>query len=96
MKSIGVITPIKAQETPIRARWQKMGWQPTVWTADLGRQDQIFHLQLDERIHTKKLECIVLDYVGHPIEQINQLQASIDIPVIDLGGLAAVTLASTL
>ena len=37
----------------------------------------------------------VLDYVGHPVEQVIRLQGSIDLPVIDLGQLAMVTLAST-
>ena len=96
MQSIGLITPVAAQEIPIRARWKNMGCQPTVWTADLGVQDEAFHRQLTERIHTNNLDCIVLDYVGHPLAQVSQLQKSVDIPVIDLGHLAMVTLASTL
>lgn len=96
MQSIGLITPVAAQEIPIRARWEKLGCQPTVWTADLGIQDETFHQQLSERIKTNKLDCIVLDYVGHPLAQVKQLQEYVEIPVIDLGHLAMVTLASTL
>jgi protein AroM len=95
-KSIGLITPFVEQENPIRERWEKMGWRTTVWTADLGIQDAAFNQQLNERIHTNNLDCIVLDYVGHPLEQVSQLQQSIGIPVIDLGHLAMVTLASTI
>ncbi len=95
MKSIGLITPVVVQAVPIRERWEKMGWRSTVWTADLGVQDAAFYQQLTERIYTNNLDCIVLDYVGHSFEQVTQLQKSIDIPVIDLGHLAMVMLAST-
>ncbi len=96
LKSIGLITPVRAQEQPIRERWEKMGWQPTVWTADLSVQDEKFQQQLTDQINAKNLDCIVLDYVGHPFEQVIQLQKSVEVPVIDLGYLAMVTLASTL
>jgi hypothetical protein len=95
MKSIGLIAPVVEQEIPIKQRWEKMGWDPTVWTADLGDQDQTFHRQLNERIQTNGLDCIVLDYVGHPLKQVTQLQNSIEVPVIDMGYLAMVMLAST-
>jgi hypothetical protein len=96
MKSIGLIAPIIEQEGPIRHRWESMGWEPTVWTADLGNQDHIFHDELIARITENELDCIVLDYVGHPLEQVVQLQRSIKPPIFDLGYLAMVILASTL
>lgn len=95
MKSIGLITPFVEQEIPIRERWEKFGLRATVWSADLGVQDDAFHRELTERIRTNKLESIVLDYVGHPLEQVTQLQKSIEIPVFDLGYLAMTTMAST-
>ena len=95
MKSIGLITPVAAQEIPIRQRWEAAGYETTVWTADLGNQDQAFHRQISDRMHANGLDCIVLDYVGHPLEQVTLLQRSIQQPVIDLGYLAMVTLAST-
>ncbi len=95
-RSIGLIAPVVEQETPIRERWEGLGWETTVWTDDLEKQDQAFHRRLNAHIHARELDCIVLDYVGHPLEQIKQLQGSIDLPVIDLGHLAMVTLANTL
>lgn len=95
MKSIGLIAPVREQEAPIRQRWESMGWEPEVWTADLGDQDGGFHQQLRARINENNLDCIVLDYVGHPLEQVLQLQRSIKQPVIDLGYLAMTVLAST-
>jgi protein AroM len=96
MTSIGLITPIMEQEAPLRARWQKNKMQPTVWTANLGEQDQTFHRRITQRIQKNRLDCIVLDYVGQPQEQVEQLQKSVVIPVIDVGQLAMVALASTL
>lgn len=96
MTTIGLITPVIEQETLIQARWERKGWQPTVWSADLEKQDQAFYRQLIERIRTKNLDCIVLDYVGNPAKQVEQLQNAVEIPVIDIGQLAMVTLASTL
>ncbi len=95
-RSIGLITPVEEQEKPIRERWETLGWETVVWTDDLGVQDQAFQQRLNDHIQTNKLDCIVLDYVGHPVEQVAQLQKTVDLPVIDLGYLTMVTLASTL
>ncbi len=50
LNRIGLISPIKEQEAPIRQRWQAAGFQPTVWTADLAQQDKQFVQQLNEQI----------------------------------------------
>jgi hypothetical protein len=96
MKSIGLIAPVAEQEKPIKQRWESRGWKTATWTADLGNQDTVFRQQLIEKIQAKRLDCIVLDYVGHPVEQVEKLQKLIDIPVIDLGYLTMMTLANTL
>ena len=96
MKSIGLIAPIEEQEAPIQQRWESIGSKATVWTADLGNQDQEFCQQLAKNIQANGLDCIVLDYVGHPIEQVTKLQKSIEIPVIDLGYLTMIMLTNTI
>ena len=96
LKSIGVIAPFPDQVAPIQNRWSSKGWEPTVWTADLGNQDRKFQQELLTRINEFKLDCIVLDYVGHPLDQVTQLKRSIKQPVIDLGYLTMVVLASTI
>ena len=96
LNKIGLIAPIKEQEAPIRQRWQAAGFQPTVWTADLSRQDEQFVQQLDEQIEVNRLECIVLDYVGHPEPLVSQLRATAIVPLIDLGQLAMAALSSVL
>ncbi|HSG16474.1 MAG TPA: AroM family protein [Anaerolineae bacterium] len=96
LNKIGLIAPIKEQEAPIRQRWQTAGFQPTVWTADLAQQDERFIQQLDELIEVNKLECIVLDYVGHPEPIVSQLRATAAVPLIDLGQLAMAALSSVL
>ena len=95
VRSIGLITPIPGQVVPIRQRWEPLGWKTTVWTADLGNQDRAFHQELNSRINEFELDCIVLDYVGHPLAQVVQLQRSVKQPVIDLGYLSMVILANT-
>lgn len=96
MKSIGLIAPVIEQEEPIRHRWEAEGWETTVWNADLRVQDKKFYQQIRNQILVNDLECIVLDYFGHPSEQVSQLQKTIDLPILDLGYLAMVTLAGTL
>jgi len=96
LKTIGLITPVSGQEIPTQVRWEAGGWQTKVWTADLTRQDRAFRDQLFTQIQANVLECIVLDYVGHPTEIVQQLRETCPVPVIDLGSLAMTTLASTL
>lgn len=96
LNRIGLIAPIKEQESPIRVRWQAAGFQPTVWTADLARQDEGFIQQLNDQVEVYRLECIVLDYVGHPESLVRQLRETADIPLIDLGQLAIAALSSAL
>lgn len=96
IKTIGLIAPVREQEEAIQERWDALGFRTTVWTADLGNQDAGFHQRLIHKIQANQLECILLDYVGHPLEQVSELQKSIDIPVVDLGYLTIRTLASTL
>lgn len=93
---IGLIAPIKEQEAPIRQRWLAAGFQPTVWTADLAQQDERFTQQLNEQIEVNKVECLVLDYVGHPEPLVRQLRGTAVIPVVDLGQLAMAALSSLL
>jgi len=93
---IGIVTPTTDQEAPTHKRWENKGFQPSVWTADLGVQDRDFYCSFKEKIKMKALACIILDYFGHPTEQVEALQEKLDIPIIDLGRLVAVTLASTL
>jgi hypothetical protein len=69
---------------------------PVVWTADLGQQDDNFRFQLFASIQLHDLDCLVLDYVGHPSPQVKRLQKTANLPVIDLGAVAISTLAAML
>lgn len=95
-ESLGFITPVAEQIEPIRERWQTAGFRPTVWAASLAQQDGAFTADLLTKIETDQLQAIVLDYVGHPREQVAQLQAHSPIPVLDLGHLAMKTVATYL
>ena len=96
LKSLGLIAPIPQQVAPIRQRWLAAGFVPSVWTANISQQDKSFRQQLAAQIEVHRLECIVLDYVGHPAASVRQLQEASPVPVIDLGQLAIRTLAATL
>ena len=96
LKRIGFIAPFPQQEAPIQQRWQAIGIQTTVWTADIQHQDAPFQQQLIENVKRNDLQAIILDYVGHPSAMVRQLQSWSPVPVIDLGSLALHTLASIL
>ncbi len=95
INSIGLVAPVPEQEGPIQQRWDEAGFSTTVWTADIGNQDDAFYHQIEMKVQNFKLESIVLDYFGHPIEVVQKLQKAVDIPVLDLGYLAISTMANT-
>ena len=96
LKRIGFIAPFQQQEAPIQQRWQAIGIQTTVWTADIQHQDALFQQQLVEKVKRNDLQAIILDYVGHPPKMVRQLQSWSPVPVMDLGSLALHTLATVL
>ncbi len=93
LQQIGVVCPFRKQQPAIAQRWAAAGFQATVWTAALGENSKdlagIQH-------QANRCEALVLDYVGHPVEDVLHLQQMVDIPVIDLGYLAASVMATTL
>ena len=86
--SLGFITPVADQIKPIQSRWVNGGVRPAVWCASLDKLDQAFQKELQLYIEKEALEAVVLDYVGHPREQVDQLRKLSPIPVFDLGQLA--------
>ncbi len=91
MKHLGVVCPTKSQEIPIKARWQAAGFEPVVYTTPLaGSQTDLSGF---DSLNTP-LACIVLDYVGHPPEQVEALQQITPLPVLDMGQLALSLLTS--
>ena len=85
---LGLIAPTMTQEAPIQSRWRQAGFETAVWTANINQQDDTFSHTLQSSIQTHDLDCILLDYVGHPLAQVQHLQETITIPVIDMGALA--------
>lgn len=95
LHSPGFIVPFPEQQQPVQQRWQAtLGKNAPVWAANLGRQDASFRAQLFASIQTHNLDCLVLDYVGHPRTQVKRLQKIANLPVIDMGALAIRTLVS--
>jgi len=96
MGRVGFITPIPEQIAPVRKRWQTAGFSPIVWAVDLSRQNLAFTQELQHRVAVNRLDCIVLDYVGHPTDYAHSCQERAGVPVIDLGQLAMHALVATL
>lgn len=88
LHTLGLITPVQEQETPLRRRWQAAGFNAAVWTADITTQDDAFRHQLQTQIARHALDCILLDYVGHPPATVEELQQNSPLPLFDLGQMA--------
>ncbi len=89
MKQVGGISPIAIQNKPIQAKWEKAGFQPIVWTmpADTTTDERADWINEQLALHPD-VECVVLDYVGYPIESIYRFQKTVKKPLFELGQLA--------
>lgn len=87
-----VVCPIPEQVEPIRRRWRRAGFVPTVHVAPSIELAAAPALATELADAATGHDCVFLDYVGHPPEQVQALQAAMDLPVIDLGLLAVETL----
>jgi protein AroM len=88
---VAVVVPIDDQVEPSRCKWSAAGFDPSVIAATLGEAAAVLADQGQPRP-----EVVVLDFVGHPEAAVGHLREFVEPPVLDLGELAAVTLASTL
>jgi len=84
-----VVVPFEAQSKPSHIKWNEAGFsvemhamderppeeQAEVWLVNLGRQSDC--------------DALVLDYVGYPKAIVSKVSEMLDIPVYDLGYLAA-------
>ena len=86
---IGVIVPIDDQLDPSRRKWSRAGFEPIVQAARLG--------EAPARVAAEGFagtETIVLDFVGHPAAAVARFRDLVGRPVLDVGELAAATLAA--
>lgn len=86
---VAVISPIAIQNKPIQAKWKKAGFQPKVWTmidADFDYK-RVNWINQQLTLHPD-VECVVLDYVGYPMESIYHFQKKVKKPLFELGQLA--------
>ncbi|MEM9776546.1 MAG: AroM family protein [Chloroflexota bacterium] len=92
LRNLGIIAPIPAQERPIRERWTAAGFTAEVWTANATEPDDAFIAHVKQMHQENGFQALVLDYVGHPTEVSQEIQAKLHMPVIDLGELAVAAL----
>jgi len=95
MTDMLVISPIELQNKPIKDKWLAKNFQPTVVTmpSDTSTAQRIDWI--NQQV-TEKHSCIVLDYVGYPMEEVRKLQQGVNKPLFELGQLAIATLKSIL
>lgn len=84
-----VVCPIAGQVDPIADRWRRAGFVPTLYVAPSLDQDAAPRLVDDMAIAGAGHDCLLLDYVGHPPGHVTALRAALDLPVFDLGQMAA-------
>lgn len=98
IQRIGVVVPTESQRDAATAKWNAAGFTAAGWTlpgevANAAEEDLFLNV-LGQIGETAGIECIVLDYVGHPLGYVKRVQAATRQPVLDLGHLAISSLAS--
>lgn len=91
---IAILSPFAEQSEPTHQRWQGAGFWATTRVAALDDESQL-QTAIDELL-VQQPQALILDYVGHPAEQVAALQKRLPLPVFDLGQLAISALAATL
>ena len=81
---IAVLSPNLTQATPIHRKWLQRGFQPTV-LVDPQLPPVELAAWIREQLVYQQNDCLILDYVGHPIEKVQTLEQLLPLPVIDLG-----------
>jgi hypothetical protein len=97
IKRIGILCPLDAQKSAVKRKWTAAGFGSIVWVRPLNEQGADDAKGFAERMQTEhELECVVLDYVGYPTDQVLSLRKAVELPVLDLGELAIAAISSVL
>ncbi len=97
LRNLGVIVPTSAQTDAARGKWKGTGFAPAVWPMDRRSPSEPLTHWLQEQIRREgDVSAIVIDYVGYPFEVADTMRRAVQMPVLDLGHLAAEALASLL
>ena len=81
---IAVLSPNETQARPIREKWTARGFAPIIFIDPQLPDDQL-GAWLTQQFAFQKPDCLLLDYVGHPLEKVHAIEQRVTIPVIDLG-----------
>jgi protein AroM len=96
-RRIGVVVPVEEQRHPATRKFAAAGFDATVWVAPLRTAgDRLPGWLGDEADAASPVDHVVLDYVGNDPDDVARIRDRIAVPLIDLGLLAAETLAATL
>jgi protein AroM len=81
---IAVLSPNQTQAMPIHRKWLQRGFQPTV-LVDPQLPPVELAAWIREQLIYQHNDCLILDYVGHPLDKVQTLEQLLPLPVIDLG-----------
>jgi len=93
MLNVFVVSPIISQNEPIKDKWEFEKFRPTVMTMPTDTDTSARIDWINQHL-TDEIDCVVLDYVGYPVEEILKLQQGVNKPLFELGQLAIATLYS--
>ena len=90
LPDVAVAVPYEAQVRPAERKYLEAGLVPVVRASALRDVPDVFRREIAGRA----VGAVVLDYVGHPLEAVDELRPVLPCPLLDLGDLAAATLST--
>lgn len=84
-RRIGVLVPFARQIAPAAAKWTARGFEVEARSGEPATAADF-----------ERVDAIVLDYVGHPADQVARARSAARVPVIDLGDVTARWAAATM
>ncbi len=90
LPDVGVAVPYERQVQPAERKYLEAGLFPIVRAAAPREVPDVFDRQVSEGL----VGAIVLDFVGHPSGDVDELRLVLGCPLVDLGDLAAAALST--
>ncbi len=90
---VGIVVPTNDQRAPSKRKWTEAGFKPVIWSMEQQPAALALERWLAARVAEHAgLSALVFDYVGYPLDDVQRVQAEVELPVVDLGHLAVAAL----
>jgi protein AroM len=90
LPDVAVAVPDERQVPPAERKYIEAGLFPVVRAAAPGEVPDVFGSEVADGT----VGAVVLDYVGHPLQVVDELRGTLPCPLVDLGDLAAAVLST--